>query len=170
MNINGKCFKVPDNCLTIDDKGFCINCLAGYLIIQGQCVKIITCEKGYYLNENYVCILADPSCDKINPTSGKCITCKDKGSSPNEGTCCPKGQLYDQGSKSCVEISVLQTAFNNNLLSGPACRIRHPSLGSCLGCNTGYIVDPITNQNCIPKAWKTWLSIIHHLKFFENHF
>lgn len=72
----------------------------------------------------------------INPTTGKCITCKEKGVYPNEGECCPKGQKYDLAAKSCVDLATLQNAYSN--AQGSACITRHPSLKICLKCAPGY--------------------------------
>ena len=103
-SVNGLCLNLPNNCVDGNDLGLCTECLPGYDVVQGQCVERKTCPEGYYLNDNDQCILADPACDKINPTSGRCITCVEPGTFPNLGVCCPSGQIYSAGSAQCVSV------------------------------------------------------------------
>ena len=143
------CFDIPDNCLAVDSKGYCIVCISSaYRIRQGQCVYFPSCGSRQFFNQNGVCVDVSPNCATFNPTDGTCITCVVAGTFPSQGICCPVGQVYNAGV--CVDAAQLLLSEQNS--SGPVCLIHHPSLGYCLKCNPGYSVDPFTMMTCVPNT------------------
>lgn len=144
-SINGECLAFPDNCLQVDNAGLCTQCVnSNYRLQQGQCVFFQSCQSQQYLNSAGQCVDVSSSCGTFNPTNGLCITCKETGSQPVTGICCPVGQTYSSGS--CVNSAALQSSYQG--ATGPSCLIRHPSLNICLKCSEGYSPDYTVPFSC----------------------
>ena len=60
------------------------------------CNEIKTLEANHVSAEG-ICTDANPGCRDFNPSNGKCITCDIPDTAPNQGFCCPKGQIYRSG-------------------------------------------------------------------------
>lgn len=144
-SVNGECIGVPDNCLNVDNVGLCTQCVNGnYRLQQGQCVFFKSCQDQQYLNSAGQCTDVSSSCATWNPSTGQCVTCKEAGSLPSSGICCPAGQVYSSGI--CVDATTLQNAYQG--ATGPSCLIRHPSLNICLKCADGYSPDYTVPYAC----------------------
>jgi hypothetical protein len=137
-SVNGECLQYPLNCSKVDSKGFCTQCIdQSYQLMQGQCVHspASACTARQYLNSGSQCVDVSPACNQFNPSNGQCISCLIQGTNPNQGICCPLGQVYIS-SQGCANASLIQqTAVNS------ACLLLHPSLGYCIKCNVGYLPD-----------------------------
>ena len=122
---NGLCINYPTDCMAVDGLGWCTNCDPGFDRVQGQCVKTITCGSGFYKNDNNECVQVDPTCGRFNPSSGKCVTCKN-GNHPNYGVCCPTGEIYSLASRGCVSLAAATNALNS--ATGSGCAAPHPRI------------------------------------------
>lgn len=78
-------------------------------------------------------------CGDYNPTSGKCITCK-AGDLPQNGVCCGVGMAWLKGRCVGAELKTLPTSD---------CLAVHPTMGYCIVCAEGYVVNSITMQDCV---------------------
>lgn len=134
VSIQGYCYQVPNNCLKIDNNGYCTTCSTGdYHIVNGQCVYQKTCQANQYISAFGECVDVPSDCSAFNPSSGVCLTCSN-GDAAVGGLCCDGGQVAYFGE--CINPSdyqgLLESAQSSDV---PVCTKMHPSMGRCLECN-----------------------------------
>ena len=150
QEINGACYNVPANCISLTSALQCSGCIdpQKYQLSGGSC-KVCTggsnsnfpcvmCASNQIVSTSGVCIHKYSYCSVVNSENGQCSSCS-SGFAPNNGYCCPSGQATPSGV--CPGGA---SNNNNNLtrdLESPDFKFCHildvPSV-TCKECKTGY--------------------------------
>ena len=76
VNIIGHCSLLPDNCISANPSGECITCIAGFVPVEGLCIRdvancekldaavngCVKCKEGYYVTLDRKCNLLPANC------------------------------------------------------------------------------------------------------------
>jgi hypothetical protein len=165
------------------NNGSCISCFSKYVLVDGICVTQVSlnpycsitnglictkCNNGYFLNDNEICVLANPLCASYGP-NGECLTCS-QGTlnsplclvttvcpTPGSSTCttCPPGSIpWNSGCVTLASLYPFCSAFKGTkcqrcktgtylfddtcLVANPFCATFSPT-GRCTSCNPGNL-------------------------------
>lgn len=157
-NVQGKCFKLPVNCMfgNVVAEGQCAQCNNGFTLLpsglcQQQVVQITitncasvqnnlcqNCNSGFYLKNN-ACLKVSVLCNGNNPSTGACLGCVN-GYTLINGACYDLNCL-NQNEDKCTQCKTnFRVAASSNLCTffDPNCM----TLGAnvCQTCMTGFSV------------------------------
>ena len=152
QEINGVCYNVPANCVSLTSAIQCSGCIdpQKYQLVSGVCTlctggsnanfPCVSCAWNQIVSTSGQCIAKYSYCATVNSENGSCLTCS-SGSAPNNGYCCASGAATASGV--CPNGSSANAG--NNLtrdLSSPDfkyCEILDVSSVTCSKCRTGYV-------------------------------
>lgn len=134
LNSEGFCTKLPPNCQQVSVNGRCTRCINGFFLPNnntGICLKYdlncltyddnsllcATCNAGYYLNYQFVCIILPRFCAQSD-RFGNCTQCLSGYTlNPNDQICypqIPQCSVYDPSTllcKTCLSGFFLRNGF-----------------------------------------------------------
>jgi proprotein convertase subtilisin/kexin type 5 len=155
LNTDNECVALPGNCAAADVNGMCTECVEGYKVKNGKCVKIVVvvpppvvdnCLEYKYVDtkgKHYtkwvngckkVCILCREGYDLVD---GKCVPCEeDNGNVENDNPYCV--ERNEDGD--CCKCAY-RTYKDKNGICTPVsdyCETWNERTGVCTCCYTGY--------------------------------
>ena len=151
--VNNNCYLLPQHCLSLTNVLHCSACETGYRLIQGECrscsgpnpnFPCVTCPLDHFVNPNGQCVRISQNCDRIDQTTGLCLSCA-SGVAPVNGVCCQTGQNVQNGvcTSSSNSGQGSQVDFTTYYRY---CKIYSPPVSSCLECLSGRSFVPDSDR------------------------
>ena len=119
-------------CQKCDDNGKCLQCLAGYALVNAECVA---CEGNTFSSDGSTCDEGPENCLESDHTKAWCIKCNEYSTlNTATGTCtgCETGKWSD-GIKACVAITdqVVLDIIAHRLSEANGAECTAPQVSSC---------------------------------------
>lgn len=131
---NNTCSKQSAQCATLDSNGKCVECIAGFTIVNGLCVQYKTCTPTQYVNSLGNCQEGNvANCGSYSSPNGECTGCM-TGFAFNTKLECAASSITCPSATSATKFIVMGTTCVETDINCQNVR----SDGYCSICNTGY--------------------------------